>query len=154
MPSKSKASSITDHDEIRRWAEERGAQPACVRNTGSRNGVVILRLELPSSSSKQALEMIEWNEWFEKFEEQGLALIHQETLANGKKSNFSKLVSRETANARDSRSRSAHSGKASTSKSKSAKSAKSASRKPAEVPAKTAAKGRTAKPHTHTRKAA
>jgi hypothetical protein len=96
MPSKAKATATTDHGEIRRWAEERGAKPACVRNTGDRNDVGILRLDFPGFSGEQSLEPIEWDIWFEKFDEQGLALLHQETTANGQRSNFNKLVSRET----------------------------------------------------------
>ena len=99
MPSKAKATATTDHDEIRRWAEARGAKPACVRKTGDRNDVGILRLDFPGYSGEQSLEPIEWDLWFEKFDEQGLALLHQETLANGQRSNFNKLVSRETAQA-------------------------------------------------------
>lgn len=97
MPSKAKATAITDHDEIRRWAEERGAKPACVRNTGSSRDVGIIRLDFPGYSGEQSLEPIEWDLWFAKFDEQGLALLHQETTAKGEKSNFNKLISRHTA---------------------------------------------------------
>jgi hypothetical protein len=97
MPSKAKATATTDHDEIRRWAEERGAKPACVRNTGNRNDVGILRLDFPGYSGEQSMEPIEWDAWFQKFDEQGLAMLHQETTAGGQKSNFNKLISRETA---------------------------------------------------------
>jgi hypothetical protein len=91
-----KATATTDHDEIRRWAEERGGTPACVRNTGERNDVGIIRLDFPGYSGEQSLEPIDWNTWFQKFDEQGVALLHQETTANGQKSNFNKLISRET----------------------------------------------------------
>jgi hypothetical protein len=97
MASKAKATAITDHDEIRQWAEERDAKPACVRNTRDTEDVGILRLEFPGYSGEESLEAIEWDLWFEKFDEQGLALLHQETTANGQKSNFNKLISRETA---------------------------------------------------------
>lgn len=94
-----KATVTADHDEIRRWAEERGATPACVRNPGDRNDVGTIRLDFPGYSGEQSLEPIDWNTWFQKFDEQGLALLHQETLANRQKSNFNKLVSRETVEA-------------------------------------------------------
>jgi hypothetical protein len=96
MSSKTKATAITDHDEIRRWAEERDAKPACVR-TGDSNEIDTIRLDFPGYSGEESLEPIEWNIWFEKFDEQGLALLHQETTANGQKSNFNRLISRETA---------------------------------------------------------
>jgi hypothetical protein len=100
MPSKAKANTTTDHDEIRRWAEERGATPACVRGTGNKGDIGMLRLDFPGYSGADSLEPITWDEWFEKFDERGLALLHQEATAQGQKSNFNKLVSRETAQAR------------------------------------------------------
>src|SRR5438067_11235347 len=73
----------TDHNEIRRWAEERGARPACVRGTGGNDDVGILRLDFPGYSGQDSLQHIEWDEFFEKFDEQGLALLHQESTAGG-----------------------------------------------------------------------
>ncbi|HLJ14543.1 MAG TPA: hypothetical protein VKV15_08620 [Bryobacteraceae bacterium] len=103
MATKSKSIVSTDHDEIRRWAEERGAQPACVKGTGKKGDLGMLRLEFPNSragkSADKSLQQIGWDEWFQKFDEQNLALLHQEETATGKKSNFNKLVSRETAEA-------------------------------------------------------
>ena len=88
---------LTDREEIRQWAEERGAHPACVRGTGGGEDVGMIRLDVPGYSGEQSLEPIEWDEWFEKFDDSGLALLVQETTAGGQKSNFNKLVSRETA---------------------------------------------------------
>jgi ferritin-like metal-binding protein YciE len=84
----------TDHDEIRRWAEERGAHPACVRRTGSKGDIGMIRLDFPGYSGEQSLEPIAWDDWFEKFDSSGLALVYEETTARGQKSNFNKLVSR------------------------------------------------------------
>jgi len=86
-----------DHDEIQQWAEERGARPACVRGTGSGEDVGMIRLDFPGYGGEQSLEHIEWDEWFQKFDESGLALLVQNKTARGQKSNFNKLVSRETA---------------------------------------------------------
>jgi hypothetical protein len=88
---------LTDHNEIRRWAEERGAHPACVRGTGDNNDVGIIRLDFPGYSGEGKLEEISWDEWFGKFDESGLALLAQDETARGQRSNFNKLVSRETA---------------------------------------------------------
>ncbi len=96
MPSKSSSRVLTDHDEIRRWAEQRGAKPAAVRNTESEDDPGIIRLDFPGYSGAGSLEEIEWDEWFEKFDENGLALIVQENTANGQKSNFNKFVNRES----------------------------------------------------------
>jgi two-component system, chemotaxis family, protein-glutamate methylesterase/glutaminase len=97
--SKSASNTLTDHDEIRNWAEERGGQPACVRGTGGKGDIGMLRLEFPDQpgANDEKLEPIEWDEFFEKFDERNLALLVQETTASGETSNFNKLVSRETA---------------------------------------------------------
>ena len=86
-----------DHDEIRRWAEERGGKPAHVKSTGSAQDTGILRIDFPGYSGGGSLEPISWEDFFEKFDERGLALVYQEETAGGQKSNFNKLVSAETA---------------------------------------------------------
>jgi ferritin-like metal-binding protein YciE len=88
------ARTTTDHDEIRRWAAERGAQPACVRGTGDKGDIGMLRIDFPGYSGAESLEHISWDEWFEKFDENNLALLYQEKTTKGQKSNFNKLVSR------------------------------------------------------------
>jgi hypothetical protein len=85
----------TDHELIRRWAEERGAKPAAVKNTGGGDDVGIIRLDFPGYSGEGKLEEISWDEFFEKFEDSELALIVQETTADGERSNFNKLVRRD-----------------------------------------------------------
>jgi len=87
----------TDHDEIRRWAEERGAKPAAVKST--RRGdqdVGIIRLDFPGYSGEDSLEEISWESFFQKFDESELALVYQEQTAEGERSNFNKLVKRDT----------------------------------------------------------
>ncbi len=93
---KSQSHVLTDHDEIRKWAESRKAAPACVRGTGGKNDIGMLRLDFPGYSGQQSLEHIEWDEWFDKFDENGLALLVQDSTARGERSNFNKLVSRKT----------------------------------------------------------
>ena len=88
---------LTDHEEIRRWAEARDAQPSCVRGTGDSEDVGMIRLDFPGYSGQQSLEPISWDEWFDKFDERNLALMVQEQTARGQQSNFNKLVSRDTA---------------------------------------------------------
>jgi hypothetical protein len=101
----------TDHDAIRKWAEARGGRPATVRSTHGQGrgrghgqaGAGIIRIEFPDApnSKHDALEEISWEEFFEKFDESELALLYQEETAGGEKSNFNKLVGRETAEARE-----------------------------------------------------
>ena len=57
----------------------------------------MIRLDFPGFSGEQSLEHIEWDEWLQKFDESGLALLVQDTTADGQQSNFNKLISRETA---------------------------------------------------------
>jgi len=95
--SKAESKVTFDHEEVRRWAEERKAAPACVRGTGGKGDIGMIRLDFPGYSGEKSLEHIEWDEWFEKFDEHNLALLYQETTAGGERSNFNKLVSRETA---------------------------------------------------------
>src|SRR5438270_13961234 len=92
--SKHGSTTTTDHKEIRKWAEDRGAKPSCVRGTGDKGDIVILRLDFPGYTGEDKLQEITWDEWFEKFDERKLALLHQETTASGEKSNFNKIISR------------------------------------------------------------
>ena len=57
----------------------------------------MIRLDFPGYSGAQSLEHIDWDEWFQKFDDNNLALLVQEKTARGQQSNFNKLVSRETA---------------------------------------------------------
>jgi ferritin-like metal-binding protein YciE len=95
----------TDHDEIRRWAEERGGKPACVQGTGGKGDIGMLRIEFPGKpNAKDAkLQPISWDDFFEKFDERDLALVYQDKTARGQKSNFNKLVSREQEKTRGAR---------------------------------------------------
>ena len=86
----------TNHDEIRRWAEERGAKPAAVRRTERKSDAGILGLDFPGYGGEGSLSEISWDDWFRKFDEQSLALLYQEQTANGERSNFNKIISRET----------------------------------------------------------
>ena len=81
-----------DHDEIREWAEARKAVPSHVASTGSKKDVGLIRLDFPGYSGAGSLEEISWDEWFEKFDKSGLALIYQEHTASGEESNFNKLI--------------------------------------------------------------
>ncbi len=87
----------TDHQEIQKWAEARGGKPVCVRRTGSATDAGVLRINFPGYSNDKSLEEIPWEEFFEKFDHNGLAMVYQEQTAAGEVSNFNKLVKRETA---------------------------------------------------------
>ncbi|MEA2332796.1 MAG: hypothetical protein QOH58_2934 [Thermoleophilaceae bacterium] len=84
----------TDHDEIRRWAEERGGKPAIVRGTEDGDGGV-LRIDFPGGAGEESLEHVSWEEWFRVFDERNLAFLSQEQKADGEGSTFFKLVRRD-----------------------------------------------------------
>jgi len=92
----SQTKTTTDHEEIRRWAEEHGGRPARVRGTGDGDAGV-LRIDFPGGAGEDELEPISWDEWLQKFDEQGLALLYQEQRADEQASTFAKLVRREHA---------------------------------------------------------
>jgi hypothetical protein len=94
---KSAARPLTNHDEIRRWAQKHRAQPACVRRTRGGKDIGMIHLDVPGYSGEGSLEEVSWNEWFQKFDQSNLALLVQEQTAHGQKSNFNKLVSRDRA---------------------------------------------------------
>jgi hypothetical protein len=83
-----------DHEEIRRWAEARGAQPAEVASTHKKNEPGILRFCFPDAPNRNdsSLSEISWDDFFEKFDESNLELVYQEKTADGETSNFNKLV--------------------------------------------------------------
>jgi hypothetical protein len=84
----------TDHDEIRRWAEARGAVPAEVQSTEKKGQPGIIRFEFPNAPKRNndKLQEISWEEFFQKFDENDLELVYQEKTTKGQVSNFNKLV--------------------------------------------------------------
>jgi hypothetical protein len=59
----------------------------------------MIRIEFRDAPNRldENLEEIDWDEFFEKFDDAGLAMVYQETTAAGEQSNFYRLVKRETA---------------------------------------------------------
>lgn len=78
----------TDHDVIRKWAEARGGQPARVKGTGGGEDAGLLRLDF--GKPEENLEQIEWEEFFDTFDESGLAFVYDDA----PDSRFGKLVRR------------------------------------------------------------
>ncbi len=85
----------TDHQRIKNWAEERGGKPATVKDTSRDGEAGILRIDFPGYGGEQSLEEISWEEFFEKFEQKGLAFLYQEQTSEGQESRFFKFVSRD-----------------------------------------------------------
>jgi hypothetical protein len=85
----------TDHKEIRKWVESRGGHPATVKRTTKNHEPGVLRIDFPGYSGEDTLEEVEWDSWFEVFEDRELAFIYQDHTTDGKPSRFNKLVSRD-----------------------------------------------------------
>ena len=77
-----------DHDEIRNWTEQRGGIPTVVKDTEG-----LLRIDFirgaKSGGRESSLEEVDWNRWFEIFDENGLTFL----FSPEKESRFSKLIS-------------------------------------------------------------
>jgi hypothetical protein len=84
------SNTTTDHNEIRRWAEQHGGRPAAVEGTGSGDDPGILRIMFPDAPQHddENLEELAWDEWLQAFDANGLALVYEPD------ANFNKLVSR------------------------------------------------------------
>lgn len=80
----------TDHDEIRRWVEERDGEPARVKGTN------LLRINYEGFSGEETLEAIDWDEFFTVFDDNDLIFLYQEQTKDGGQSRFSKFVSRDS----------------------------------------------------------
>ncbi len=84
----------TDHEEIRKWVETHGRTPSSVKGTEHGDPAGVLRIDFPGGTGQEQLEHIQWDEWFRKFDENGLAFLYQTQKADGSDSAFFKLVRR------------------------------------------------------------
>jgi hypothetical protein len=72
----SKARTTIDHDEIREWVEARGGRPSTVAGTERDSETAgLLRIDFPGYSGAGTLEEVDWDDFFEKFEEAKLAFL-------------------------------------------------------------------------------
>ena len=92
----------TDHNEIRRWVVARGGHPARVKGNGRAGdgGGGLLRIDYPGFSGEDTLEEISWEQFFDQFDKTGLAFVYQDKLESGETSRFSKLIDRDSADAK------------------------------------------------------
>ncbi len=97
MAALTKSMVTTDHQEIRRWATARGGKPSTIiRPQNAEEKAIRICLDFPQGHNNGSLKKISWDDWFKQFETAGLALLYQEDTANGERSNFHKVVTRET----------------------------------------------------------
>lgn len=92
----SSSETTTDHEAIRKWIEDRGGRPSVVRATeDDGRGGGILRVDFRDPDD--ALDDVDWDEFFRIFDDSKLAFLHQDKTKDGKESRFNKFVSRENA---------------------------------------------------------
>jgi hypothetical protein len=96
----SESKTTTNHDEIRRWVEERGGFPARVKETDKHGAGGVLRIDYPGFTGEDTLERIGWEEFFAAFDQNKLAFLYQDKLGSGETSRFSKLIDRDSAEAK------------------------------------------------------
>ena len=92
------ATTTTNHDEIRKWVEDRGGHPAIVKDTENNNrpgGMIRIDFDDPDGSKDAGLKRIGWDEFFEIFDKNDLAFLRQDL----PDSRFNKFVQRQTADA-------------------------------------------------------
>lgn len=71
----------TDHQTIRKWAEERGGHPAQVKGTGG-----LLRIDF--GEPEESLEQIGWEDFFKVFDQRKIKFLYDPE----HKSRFNKFV--------------------------------------------------------------
>jgi hypothetical protein len=99
MPPRTTCKVTTDHNEIRRWAEHRNALPALMIDSEKGESATHLRLKFPGREDGASLQETVWEAWLKKFEQNQLAFLYQDQIANGEPSHYNEIVRRETADA-------------------------------------------------------
>ena len=89
----STSNTTTDHKVIRKWVESRHGRPAVVKGTEGKDGEGVLRIEFREN---EKLEDIDWDAFFETFDDRKLAFLYQDKTSDGKESRFFKFVKRES----------------------------------------------------------
>jgi hypothetical protein len=92
------ANVTTDHATIRRWADERGANPATVKTTRREREPGLLRFDF-APGEEAALAPLSWEEFFDKFDGERLAFVYQDKTDEGAVSRFHKFITRSSAKA-------------------------------------------------------
>jgi hypothetical protein len=90
------AKTTTNHDEIRSFIESRGGRPAVVRGTSDTSGQAVLKIDLMGD---EGLEHLAWDEFFQLFDKNNLALRYKEQSVEGKAANMFEFVQREVSDA-------------------------------------------------------
>jgi hypothetical protein len=85
--------STTDHDLIRKWAEDRGGRPVRVLNVfGAQPDESHLRIDFLFDKYDDGVQQISWDEFFAIFDREGMALVYQTETESGILSRFGRIV--------------------------------------------------------------
>ena len=90
------ATTTQDHDEIRKWVENRGGYPAMVAATERNDrpgGMLRIDFDDPDGSRDSGLHRISWEEFFKVFDKNDLAFLR----VDNDDSRFNKFVEAESA---------------------------------------------------------
>ena len=83
----------TDHEEVRRWAQDRGGSPACVHNPFNTAGETSeLRIDFLHEKYNDDVREVTWEEFFALFDRQRMVLVYQTETEGGKVSRFGRIV--------------------------------------------------------------
>lgn len=86
---------LVDHDEIRQWAEERHAAPARVMPSADHPDADELTFSFRQNRDGGGVELLDWEEWLSRFDDEGLSLLVLDRERTGLRSRYFRLVPRE-----------------------------------------------------------
>ena len=87
----------TNHDEIRRWAHDRGGRPSRIHNTfGSTLDSCVLQIDFLHDKYDDDVQEITWEEFFDLFDREHMVLVYQTETEGGNLSRFGRIVRQES----------------------------------------------------------
>jgi hypothetical protein len=86
----------TDHNEIRRWAEDRGGRPVRVHGVFGKTGdATDLRIDFLFDKYDDDVEQISWEDFFAQLDREQMVLVYQTETEGGSTSRFARIVRKE-----------------------------------------------------------
>ncbi len=81
-----------DRNIIRKWAQARHGWPALVKKVTSAGIEMVLSFVFPDNEPLETVRKISWEEFFEKFDQQHLAFVYQESDRNRELSYYYEFI--------------------------------------------------------------
>lgn len=83
-----------NHNKIRKWVEEHGGIPAyTAEKITPDEQEKVLRIIFKNEKNSEKIIVMNWNDFFTKFDQANLAFLYSDDLENGNKTNYYKFVS-------------------------------------------------------------